>query len=218
MERGGRTALAVLLLAGGVLVLTSETPAAAVPSSGSAVIAHGGLMRLTLDAQGLERQLVGITKDVIQQVRWVVRGMFSAVLDAADFWRRWLRRAAFSLLVVIVAALADSALVTAWRAEGLRTLVTYSTLMLYVYGRLLFSSRVNIAPKLLLAGALVYGVFRRDLVPDRTLVPGRVDDVVLIVVATRAFVYACPEALIKEYADRAVLLKRRVFSVARLRR
>jgi uncharacterized membrane protein YkvA (DUF1232 family) len=90
--------------------------------------------------------------------------------------------------------------------------------MLYVYGRLLFSSGVTIAPKLLLAGAVAYGIFRRDLVPDRTLIPGRVDDAVLLVVATRAFVYACPEELIKEYADRAVSFKRRLLSLQRYRR
>jgi uncharacterized membrane protein YkvA (DUF1232 family) len=65
-------------------------------------------------------------------------------------------------------------------------------------------------PKLLLLGALAYGVVRRDLVPDRALVPGRLDDVLLIVIATRAFVYACPEVLVGEYAARAVSLRRRL--------
>jgi uncharacterized membrane protein YkvA (DUF1232 family) len=217
MERGGRTATALLVVVC-VWVLTNLTVTAAVPPSGSAFVTPSGLMALSADDQPIQHWVGGITRSVLRQVRWFARGMLSALSDAADFWRHWLRRAAFSLAVVVIAALADTALVTAWRTEGLRALVTYSTLMLYVYGRLLFSSRVNIAPKLLLAGAVAYGIFRRDLVPDRSLVPGRVDDVVLIVVATRAFVYACPEALIREYADRAVRLKRRVLSFQRFRR
>ena len=50
---------------------------------------------------------------------------------ALDWWGGWLKRGAFSIAVAIVAALADSGLVNAWRAEGLRTLATYSALMLY---------------------------------------------------------------------------------------
>jgi uncharacterized membrane protein YkvA (DUF1232 family) len=207
-----------LLVAGCVLALANPAVADVGPSTGSALVASRGLMQLAVDAHSLKRQVEGVTKDLLRQGRWFVRGLLSALMDAADFWHHWLRRAAFSFVVIIIAALADTGLVAAWRAEGLRTLITYSTLMLYVYGRLLFSSGVNIAPKLLLAGAVAYGIFRRDLVPDRSLIPGRVDDAVVLVVATRAFVYACPEALIKDYADRAVSLKRRVLSLQRFRR
>jgi uncharacterized membrane protein YkvA (DUF1232 family) len=89
--------------------------------------------------------------------------------------------------------------------------------MLYVYTRLLFSAGVNLAPKLLLVGALIYGVVRSDFVPDSSLVPGRIEDIVLIVIATRVFVYACPEELVNAYAERAVNLKRRVLSLQRAR-
>ena len=218
MERGGRTVVVLLVAVGVLAALAKPAVAVAGPSVGNAMVASDALLRWTVDAHTLEHQIAGITQDVVRQVRWFFRAMVSAVLDAADFWRHWLRRAAFSFAVIIIAALADAGLVTAWRTEGLRALITYSTLMLYVYGRLLFSSGVTIAPKLLLAGAVAYGIFRRDLVPDRTLIPGRVDDAVLLVVATRAFVYACPEELIKEYADRAVSFKRRLLSLQRYRR
>jgi hypothetical protein len=49
------------------------------------------------------------------------------------------------------------------------------------------------------------------------MIPGRIEDIVLIVVATRTFVYACPEALVNEYAERAVNLKRRVMAIQRAR-
>ena len=53
--------------------------------------------------------------------------------------------------------------------------------------------------------------------PDTSLVPGRVEDVVLMVIATRAFIYACPDALLNEYAGRAVSFRRRIASFQRPR-
>jgi hypothetical protein len=85
-----------------------------------------------------------------------------------------------------------------------------------VYGRLLFSAGVSLAPKLLLVAALIYGVVARDFVSDKSVVPGRIDDIVLIIVATRASVYACPEELINQYAERAVNLKRRMTGLQRV--
>ena len=32
--------------------------------------------------------------------------------------------------------------------------------------------------------------------PHASFIPGRVEDIVFIVIATRAFVYSCPEALV----------------------
>jgi hypothetical protein len=165
----------------------------------------------------VERQVSSFVKGVIKEIRWSFRMLRWMFWRALDWWGGWIKRGAFSIAIAIVAALADGGLVNAWRAEGLRTLATYSALMLYVYGRLLFSAGVNLAPKLLLAGALIYGFVRRDLVPDASFIPGRVEDIVLIVIATRAFVYSCPEELVNQYAQRAVGLKRRVLAPQRAR-
>ena len=86
--------------------------------------------------------------------------------------------------------------------------------MLYVYGRLLFSRGVSLAPKLLLIGTLIYGAVRGDLVPD-TRMSGRIEDIILIVIATRAFIYACPEELVSRYAQRAVGFRRRIAELQR---
>lgn len=175
----------------------------------------GGVLRLeaaaALLAQGdtVDREVSGAVKDALRGLRrsWnTVRWMFG---KAADWWGDWVRRGAFSIAVALVAALADPGLLNAFRLEGIRALVTYVPLMLYVYGRLLFSRGVSLAPKILLLGTLVYGAVRGDLVPDRRL-SGRIEDVILIVIATRAFIYACPEALVNQFAERAIGWRRRV--------
>ena len=86
--------------------------------------------------------------------------------------------------------------------------VMHSALMLYVYGCLLFSGGVTLAPKLFFLGALIYGVIQQDLIPD-----SYIEDVIIIVIAARAFIYACPEALLNEYATRAVAFQRRIASL-----
>jgi uncharacterized membrane protein YkvA (DUF1232 family) len=175
------------------------------------------LMALDLDDQPLERHVSGFARSVLRGIRSVLRTVGWILWRAVDLWGAWLKCAAFSIGVAIIAALADGGLVNTWRAEGVGALITYSTLMLYVYVRLLFSSGMNLAPKLLLVGALIYGVVTSDVIPDSSLVPGRIEDVVLIVIAARVFVFACPEELVNAYAERAVSLKRRVLSLQRAR-
>ena len=207
--------LARCLLAAAAFLSAAAVEATDAASSGAAKMAvamPAALLSVDPD-QPFERRVSDLTKSMLQGARWSYRMLRSMVWKAVDWWGRWARLAAFSLGVAIIAALADSGLVNAWRAEGLRTLMTYSVLMLYVYARLLFSAGVSLAPKLLLVAALIYGVVRRDFVWDKSYVPGRIDDIVLIIVATRAFVYACPEELVNQYAERAVSLKRRMLGL-----
>jgi hypothetical protein len=182
----------------------------ALPSGAEDMLEFEAAAVMLVQSDSIDGQVSGIVKDVIRGVRhsWhITEWMFS---KAARWWGDWFRRGAFSLAVAVVAALADTGLLNAFRLDGLRALVTYVPLMLYVYGRLLFSRGVGLAPpKLLLLGALIYGAVRNDLVPD-TRMSGRVEDVILIVIATRAFIYACPEELVSEYAQRAIGFRQRI--------
>ena len=199
-----------MLVVAGVLVTSNPDTADAAP----APLLPSALMTLAADAdQPVEKQIGGATKTVLHGFRRSFRLMGWGVQQAFAWWAGSFKRTLFSLGVAIIAALADGGLISTWRNAGLRTAVTYSRMMLYVYARLLFSSRVHLAPKLLLLGSIVYGAVRRDFVPDRALVPGRLDDIILIVIATRTFIYTCPEALVSEFAGRAINLRRRVPSL-----
>ncbi len=162
------------------------------------------------DDESFDQQIGGATKGFVRELRRYWRTIGWIFNKAAVWWGIWLKRIAFSLVVAIVAALADSGLINVWRTEGTRALTTYVPLMLYVYGRLLFARGVSLAPKLFLLGAIVYGVVRNDFLPDRHLLRGRVEDVILIVVAARVFVYACPQPLIDSFAARAINWRQRL--------
>ena len=209
------TALVALAI-GGALVILRPEPIAATPNADPIVAAPSALWAWAGSLQPIERQVGAAMRAVVHESRVLSRALTGLVWDIVGWWGVWLKAAAFSLAVAVIAALADRGLLGVWRTEGLGVAVRDAMLMLYVYARLLLSGGVSVAPKLLFLAALIYGVVQQDFVPDTSWVPGRVEDVVFIVIATRAFIYACPDALLNEYAGMAVRFRRRVASVERL--
>ncbi len=170
-----------------------------------------------VEEPALEESLGSFTQEVLTGTKRLVRRSYWMLSRTVIVWGRWIRRAALFIPIALVIALADRALVAAWRREGLSVLANYVPLMLYVYARLLFSRAVRWWWKLMVFAAIAYGVRRRDLFPDRNVVPGLVDDIAVIAVATRAFLSACPEALVSAYAERALSWRRRFLTLQRAR-
>jgi uncharacterized membrane protein YkvA (DUF1232 family) len=71
--------------------------------------------------------------------------------------------------------------------------------MLRLYWRLLCDSRVSIAPKALLVGALGYVILPFDFLPDALPLLGQVDDLVILLTAGRWFIQWCPPAVVQEH-------------------
>jgi uncharacterized membrane protein YkvA (DUF1232 family) len=213
------SALRVSLLAVAVAAVAALITVTVRPLSAAAALPFdtGHLLGLQSTDEPFERSLGSFTKARLKEGRRLVRGMYGTVSRSFGKWSQWLRRALPFLLVALIAALADPGLVAAWRSDGLRVLATYVPLMLYVYGRLLVSRRVRVAGKLFLLAAFLYGVKRRDLLVDRSAIPGLVDDIALIVVATRTFLSTCSEQLISGFAEEALSWRRRVLTLQRAR-
>jgi hypothetical protein len=163
-----------------------------------------------------EEQLGAWTRERLRGVRRTVRRVTWLFSHSLSVWWRWFKRSFRFLLVALVAALADGQLVAAWRREGIRVIINYVPLMLYVYARLLLSPRVRLIGKVLLVLSIAYGVRRSDLIFDGRS-GGMVDDIVLIVVATRFFLYTCPEELVAAYAQSAVNWRTRISTDQRVR-
>jgi uncharacterized membrane protein YkvA (DUF1232 family) len=121
------------------------------------------------------------------------------------------------MLVALVGALLDPALVRAWRGQGFRGLRTSVTLALAVYVRLLLDHRAPIVGKAALAFAIAYGIASWDLVRDSSLPGGVVDDVVVVTLASRCFLLLCPDALVEEHALRAARARNRSLAWPRSR-
>ena len=85
--------------------------------------------------------------------------------------------------------------------RGLRV-IRYLPQFARLYWRLLGDSRVSLWPKMLLALTLLYAVSPLDFIPDVVPVIGVVDDLVLLLVACRLFIYMCPRAVVQEHVRR----------------
>lgn len=208
----GLLAAIVVVAIGAPLLLVRPGLIAATTATGSIVAPPSPLWAWAESVQPIERQVSAAMRTVLHGGHSIFKMLKALFWDVVDWWTVWAIGALFSVTVAIMAALADKGLLDVWRAEGADIAIREAMLMLYVYARLLLSGGVGLAPKLLFLGALIYGVVQRDFVPDTSLVPGRVEDVVLIVIATRAFIYACPDAQLNEYASRAVSFRRRIAS------
>jgi uncharacterized membrane protein YkvA (DUF1232 family) len=205
--------LLTLLLLGSAAARFEPVPAA--PAGGVSAVALQGSF---IPDEPVEQRLRGFTRQLIRGTRQWLRRSYRLISRSLTMWGRWLRRALFPLLVVLLALLADGPLIAAWRREGLRVLAEKVPLILYVYLRLLFAPRVAILPKILLLLSILYGVKRADLITDRGLFPGRVDDVVIIALATRAFVRSCPEEAVQRLAEQAVGWRQRIAEMRGRRR
>ena len=71
-----------------------------------------------------------------------------------------------------------------------------------LYWRLLRDPRVSIWPKALLVAGVLYVVSPVDLIPDVLPVIGEVDDLVVLIVVCRLFVYLCPPEVVRDHVHR----------------
>jgi uncharacterized membrane protein YkvA (DUF1232 family) len=87
---------------------------------------------------------------------------------------------------------------------GMRGLRFLSNLPNFVrlYWRLFRDIRVSVWPKALLLLGFLYVLSPVDLIPDVIPFIGEVDDLVLLIIACRLFMYLCPPAVVREHVRR----------------
>lgn len=70
----------------------------------------------------------------------------------------------------------------------------------HTFFRILLDRQAPYLARMVLAIALVYWLVPFDLIPDHSLFPGFVDDVLVVIVAAKLFLYLCPESLVARHA------------------
>ena len=71
-----------------------------------------------------------------------------------------------------------------------------------LYWRLFRDARVSIWPKALLVVAFLYVLSPIDIIPDVIPFFGEVDDIVVVIVICRLFMYMCPREVVQEHVRR----------------
>lgn len=176
----------------------------ALPAEGIEADRLGASGPVPLVQESIDQVIGAAAINLRRSLRQLGRTTVATIKRAAKAWSRYARRGVKFVLLALLIGLADRNLLAAWRASGIRVLISYVPLMAYVYTRLLFDSRVYGTGKLLLFAALAYGVLRRDLIPDRNVFPGLLDDVVLLTVAVRLFLSWCDDETVYAHASEAV--------------
>ena len=131
--------------------------------------------------------------------RWLIRATRIAY-RSVNSWTNW---AVTSLILLAVGALAsaiDLRLLRLWRERGRRVAYLYALIGMAVFFRLLREPRAPGWPRVAILAALAYGIFPGDLLTDRVLVLGWLDDAALIGLVARWFVRRCPDAIVEEHA------------------
>lgn len=71
-----------------------------------------------------------------------------------------------------------------------------------LYWRLLWDRRVSLWPKALLLLSALYVLSPVDIIPDVLPFIGEVDDLVVVIVVCRLFIYLCPPEVVQEHVRR----------------
>ena len=125
---------------------------------------------------------------------------FAALLgEAGTLWLGMLVSAALFLLVTAVSSVVDVRMLDLRHKEsGVRA--RYLAYGIRTFFRLLVDRHTPYLPRLILALALVYWLVPVDLIPDQSLVPGFLDDLIIAIAAAKGFIYLCPDSLVASHA------------------
>lgn len=119
--------------------------------------------------------------------------------DVGMFWLWTGLSIALFIGVVALASVVDRRMFRL-RREMPGTLSRYLGHGLRTFFRILLDRHTPYSARVFLALGLAYWLLPSDLIPDMTLVPGFIDDVLVAVVMTKAFLYFCPPSLVVAHA------------------
>ena len=182
---------------------------AAAPGKGVVAVALAAVQ----ESPPIERRFRQTVRDIYRSLRRTLKRSSYFVQSSPRWWGRRLKRAFWPIIFAFGALFLDSGLLDAWRRDGLRVLRSYVPMMLYVYGKLFFSSGGGWIAKLGVLAALFYGLWRDDLLRDGRWIAlsfNRLDDLIVIAVAVRGFVASCPDELVQRYAGQAIDIRNRI--------
>jgi uncharacterized protein DUF1232 len=181
-------ALLMVVLAG------AGSPARANPPlAGSGLLS--GVMTATTDFGP------GINGRVHRTMTRAERSLYRLVGMAGQVGRVWgwlLVSAGAFLLLSAFSSVADLRMFDL-RREGPGVLSRYVGYGMRTFFRILRDRHTPNLARLVLALALIYWLIPTDLIADDSLLPGFLDDLVVLIVAAKAFMYLCPDSLVARH-------------------
>jgi uncharacterized membrane protein YkvA (DUF1232 family) len=115
------------------------------------------------------------------------------------FWAWAALSVATFLTVAALASVADTRML-ALRDEPPGAVACYLGYAIRTFFLILLDRRTPYVARIFLIAALVYWLVPSDVIPDKSVVPGFIDDFAVTVLAARGFVYLCPTSLVAAHA------------------
>lgn len=151
-------------------------------------------------AEPLENRLSAGTTGLLRTMRKRVRQVLLNLQYGAGRWSAWLGGLiVFAVIGLTVPLLGQDSLKT-FREEGLFAFMRELSLAVAVYVRLIIDGRTPLVGKALLAFSVAYGASGSDLFPDRFAPQSYIDDLILLILASRSFMMLCSQEIIEEHA------------------
>ena len=163
-------------------------------------------------APAFQDQVGAGTTGLLRYIRTYARRIVKVVRHATRWWLEGLLGLIAFALFAVAAGVFDREVIEQWQAEGLRGLGRALSLGCAVYLRLLWDGRAPLVGKALLAFAIAYGVAGSDLIPDGRSLRGFADDLLLVLLASRAFMQMCPDEAVEDQARAAAFRRARAQS------
>jgi uncharacterized membrane protein YkvA (DUF1232 family) len=173
--------------------------AAAPPANAGLLAFEGPLASFDGGALQSDGPLGRSAHRLVHHVENSVRRLGTMFSTAGGLWLSLLASGLMFLLVVALSSALDVRMLSL-RRMGPRTLSRYVGHGALTFIRILRDRRAPTIARAVLFSALVYWLAPRDLIPDNALVPGFIDDLLIAVVAAKAFVYLCPDSLVARHA------------------
>jgi uncharacterized membrane protein YkvA (DUF1232 family) len=143
-------------------------------------------------------------RQLTKEVRSALRRFRRQVAFALGRWQEWLPKLGMGVVALVLVGAADRQWVDALRRRQWRVARAEVRRGANVVVGLLLDSRTPAIGKLLWIASLLYLVAVRDLVWDRRGILGFCDDLLVLLLAGRAFLATCPDRLVEEWAHKIV--------------
>jgi uncharacterized membrane protein YkvA (DUF1232 family) len=148
---------------------------------------------------GMASGLAPLSHRLTGRVEHAVDRLILLVGDVGAFWL-WLVVSLAAFLTVAAFASAADTRMWALRHESAGAVARYLGYGIRTFFLMVLDRSTPYAARILLGAGLLYWLVPFDLIPDDSIVPGFLDDLVVAVVAAKGFVYLCPASLVAKHA------------------
>jgi uncharacterized membrane protein YkvA (DUF1232 family) len=148
---------------------------------------------------GTASSLAPLSHRLVTRAQHTVDRLLLLVGAVGIFWLWAALSIAAFLMVAAFASVVDTRMFTL-RHEPAGAVARYLGYGIRTFFLILLDRRTPYVARVFLALALVYWLVPFDLIADKSVVPGFIDDLAVAVVAAKGFVYLCPTSLVAAHA------------------